>query len=118
METVEVEKIARKTFPIAYTNTKLSKIIYDLLQSNLHPLLLPFCNSACIIFLPNIRPRLLNARNRMISMDICRSLSKKLDIGDWWLIYMLGRNLDPVIYKDVMGEFAKQVEPSKHDRAK
>lgn len=51
-------------------------------------------------------------------MDICRTLSRKLDIGDWWLIYMLGRNLDPVIYKDVMGEFAKQVEPSKHDRAK
>jgi len=31
---------------------------------------------------------------------------------------MLGRNLDPVIYKDVMSEFAKQVELSKHDRAK
>lgn len=51
-------------------------------------------------------------------MEICRSLSRKLDIGDWWLIYMLGRNLDPAIYKEVMSEFAKQVEPSKHDRTK
>uniref|UniRef100_W8AKP4 Innexin n=1 Tax=Ceratitis capitata TaxID=7213 RepID=W8AKP4_CERCA len=73
---------------------------------------------ACIIFMPKFRPRLLNARNRMVPMEICRSLSRKLDIGDWWLIYMLGRNLDPAIYKDVMSEFAKQVEPSKHDRTK
>lgn len=66
---------------------------------------------AFIIFMPAIRPRLLNARNRMVPREICQSLSRKLDIGDWWLLYMLGRNLDPIIYKDVLAELAKQVEP-------
>ncbi|CAD7087332.1 unnamed protein product [Hermetia illucens] len=66
---------------------------------------------AMIIFLPKIRPRVLNARNRMVPREICQALSNKLDIGDWWLIYMLGHNLDPIIYKDVLAELAKQVEP-------
>lgn len=64
-----------------------------------------------IYFMPKFRPRILHARNRMIPIETCRSLSRKLELGDWWLIYMLGRNLDPGVYKDVMGEFAKQVEP-------
>lgn len=66
---------------------------------------------ALIIFMPQIRPRLLNTRNKMVPLEICQSLSRKLDVGDWWLIYMLGRNLDPIIYKDVLAELAKQVEP-------
>lgn len=68
--------------------------------------------------MPKFRPRLLNARNRMIPIEICKALSRKLDIGDWWLIYMLGQNLDPIIYKDVLSEFAKQVEPPKDNRSR
>uniref|UniRef100_A0A1A9WPJ9 Innexin n=1 Tax=Glossina brevipalpis TaxID=37001 RepID=A0A1A9WPJ9_9MUSC len=67
---------------------------------------------AIIILVPNFRPRLLHARNRMISLETCRILSERLDIGDWWLIYMLGSNLDPMIYKEVMNEFSKDLEPS------
>lgn len=71
-----------------------------------------------MLFMPKFRPRLLHARNRMISLETCRILSQKLDIGDWWLIYMLGRNLDPVIYKEVMTEFSKEIDPSRYNRAK
>lgn len=72
-----------------------------------------FIIRAVMIFMPNFRPRLLHARNRMINLETCRVLSQRLDIGDWWLIYMLGRNLDPVIYKDVMNEFSKELDPSR-----
>ncbi|CAO1416593.1 unnamed protein product [Diamesa serratosioi] len=68
---------------------------------------------AMIICLPSIRARVLNARNRMVPREIAISVSKKTDIGDWWIIYMLGRNLDPLIYRDVLAELAKQIEPSK-----
>lgn len=87
-----------------------------------------------IIFVPSVRARVLNARNRMVPREIAVSVSKKVDIGDWWIIYMLGknlifvnlfyfintlfqtgRNLDPIIYKDVLAELAKSitVEPKK-----
>ena len=68
-----------------------------------------------IIFVPSIRARVLNARNRMVPREIAISISKKVDLGDWWILYMLGRNLDPIIYKDVLAELAKSitVEPKK-----
>ncbi|KAL7013374.1 hypothetical protein ACKWTF_015360 [Chironomus riparius] len=67
-----------------------------------------------IIFVPSIRARVLNARNRMVPREIATSVSNKVDIGDWWIIYMLGRNLDPIIYKDVLAELAKSITvPSK-----
>ena len=57
-----------------------------------------------IIFVPSIRAKVLNARNRLIPREIAYAVSKKTDIGDWWIIYMLGRNLDPIIYKDVLAK--------------
>lgn len=40
----------------------------------------------------------------------------QVDIGDWWIIYMLGRNLDPIIYRDVLAELSKSitVQPKKN----
>ncbi|CRK92218.1 CLUMA_CG005716, isoform A [Clunio marinus] len=68
-----------------------------------------------IIFVPAVRARVLNARNRMVPRETAVSVSNKVDIGDWWIIYMLGRNLDPIIYKDVLLELSKSIEknPSK-----
>lgn len=66
-----------------------------------------------IIFMPTLRARILNARNRMVPREVAQSVSRKTDVGDWWIIYMLGRNLDPIIFKDVMGELAKRIEPRK-----
>lgn len=70
-----------------------------------------------IIFVPSVRARVLNARNRMVPREIAVSVSNKVDIGDWWIIYMLGRNLDPIIYKDVLAELAKSIkDPSKKNK--
>ena len=29
--------------------------------------------------------------------------------GDWFLLYLLGQNVDPVIFKDIMHELAKKL---------
>lgn len=66
-----------------------------------------------IIFVPSVRSRVLNARNRMVPREIAVSVTKKVDIGDWWIIYMLGRNLDPIIFRDVLAELAKTLPSNK-----
>lgn len=66
-----------------------------------------------IIFMPKLRPRLLNARNRMVPKKVAYTVSRNSDIGDWWILYMLGRNMDPLIYKEVMTELALRVEERK-----
>lgn len=57
-----------------------------------------------------VRARILSARNRMIPSEIARKISQKLDIGDWWVIYMLSRNLDPIIFKDVLSQLLERLE--------
>lgn len=63
---------------------------------------------AMVIFFPRLRPRLMHARNRMVPEEAIESVAKKVSVGDWWVLYMLGRNVDPQIYKDVIAEFAKK----------
>lgn len=57
-----------------------------------------------------VRSAILNARNRMVPRDVAYKISKQLDIGDWWLIYMLGRNLDPIVFKDVLKQLSERLE--------
>lgn len=57
-----------------------------------------------------VRTKILAARNRLIPYEMARKISQKLDIGDWWLIYMLSRNLDPIVYKDVMAQLLERLE--------
>lgn len=66
--------------------------------------------------MPSIRPHILNARNRMVTRSVAKNVSNSLDIGDWWLIYMLGRNLDPIIYRDVLSELANEIDIKKKSR--
>lgn len=46
----------------------------------------------------------------MVPREVAAAVSRKTDLGDWWIIYMLGRNMDPIIFKDVMTELAKRIE--------
>jgi hypothetical protein len=63
-----------------------------------------------IIAVPAVRPHLLHARNRMVPREVAAAISRKTDVGDWWILYMLGRNLDPIIYREVIAELAKKIE--------
>ncbi|KAJ8878181.1 hypothetical protein PR048_022648 [Dryococelus australis] len=71
---------------------------------------------ALILCLPGVRPKLLHARNRMVPREIAESLSRKTEIGDWWILYMLGRNMDAIIYREVVSELAKKIETAASNR--
>lgn len=72
--------------------------------------------SVLIMSMTNVRGAILNARNKMVPRDVAYKISQKLDIGDWWLIYMLGRNLDPIIYKDVLTQLLERLELRTNER--
>lgn len=75
-----------------------------------------FSCRALIIASPNIRSAILNARNRMVPRDIADRISKELDIGDWWLVYMMGRNVDPIIFKDLLTELVQHITPQRKQK--
>ena len=66
--------------------------------------------------MPRLRARILNARNRMVPRSTAIDISENMDLGDWWIIYMLGRNLDPIIFKDVLSELAKEIDTDRKPR--
>ncbi|XP_050663691.1 innexin inx1 [Leptidea sinapis] len=62
-----------------------------------------------IICLPSVRPRLLQARSDSISRKSAEIVSRELDIGDWWLMYMIARNMDPIIYKELIRDLIEDI---------
>lgn len=62
-----------------------------------------------IIFVPRVRARLLHARSRTLPIEMAEAVSRRTDLGDWWLLYMLARNIDPLIYREVISELAKKM---------
>ncbi|XP_043274667.1 innexin inx1 [Venturia canescens] len=64
---------------------------------------------AAIIFAPAIRPRLLHFSSRLLSIETCSNISKKVDIGDWWILYVLSSNMDSLVYRDMLEELTKKV---------
>lgn len=69
-----------------------------------------FFHSIMIFSMASFRAKLLSTRNRMVPHSVARQISNKLDVGDWWLIYMLSRNLDPMIFKDVLEQLLHRLD--------
>ncbi|XP_033228348.1 innexin inx1 [Belonocnema kinseyi] len=67
---------------------------------------------AAIIFAPVIRPRLLQLSSRLLPIETCQSINKKIDLGDWWILYTLSANMDSLVYRDLLQELAKKMGDS------
>jgi len=62
-----------------------------------------------IIFSPYIRAFVLRMRYRRVKRECVEMVISKSFVGDWFLIYLLGQNIDSVIFKDVLHELAKKL---------
>ncbi len=56
-----------------------------------------------------MRAYLLYIRFRLIKREVVNTLVKKSTMGDWFLFYMLGQNVDSIIFKEVMHELARRL---------
>merc|ERR1711935_557838 len=62
-----------------------------------------------IIVSPRIRAYLLYIRYRLIKKECINIIVKQTKMGDWFLLYMLGQNIDAVVFKEVVHELAKKL---------
>lgn len=63
-----------------------------------------------MIFAPVIRPKVIYWNNRMVPEEALNVICRKTSIGDWWILYLLSYNLDPFVYRDIIGELSKKIE--------
>jgi len=62
-----------------------------------------------ICFSGSIRTYLMKIRYRRVRTECIEVIMEKSQVGDWFLMYLLGQNIDQVIFKDVMQELAKRM---------
>eukprot|EP00090_Calanus_glacialis_P018369 TRINITY_DN28506_c0_g1_i1.p1 TRINITY_DN28506_c0_g1~~TRINITY_DN28506_c0_g1_i1.p1 ORF type:complete len:130 (-),score=29.58 TRINITY_DN28506_c0_g1_i1:133-522(-) len=62
-----------------------------------------------IVFFPRIRAYLLYIRFRLIKKECINIIVKKSKMGDFFLLYMMGLNIDSVIFKEVVHELARKL---------
>ncbi|CAG5095240.1 Similar to shakB: Innexin shaking-B (Aedes aegypti) [Cotesia congregata] len=49
-----------------------------------------------------------------LKRDAVETIVRRSKVGDWFLLYMLGENLDTIIYRDVMHELANKLSTRHH----
>jgi hypothetical protein len=62
-----------------------------------------------IVFSPYIRAFVLRLRYKRVKKECIDTIIGKSYVGDWFLFYLLGQNIDSAIFKDVMHELAKKL---------
>uniref|UniRef100_A0A0K8TLK0 Innexin n=1 Tax=Tabanus bromius TaxID=304241 RepID=A0A0K8TLK0_TABBR len=63
-----------------------------------------------VVIGPKVRLLLLRARSRLSSHNDIKNITDKCQIGDWFVLYQLGKNIDPLIYKEVIADLAAKLE--------
>ncbi|BES93293.1 unnamed protein product [Nesidiocoris tenuis] len=64
----------------------------------------------CIVAFPRLRLFLLRARSRLSPLTQIETIANKCQIGDWFIFYQLGKNIDPLIFKELVSDLAKKLE--------
>lgn len=63
-----------------------------------------------VLFWPKVRLYLLRARSRLSDHRDIENIAEKCQIGDWFVLYQLGKNIDPLIYKEVIGDLSAKLD--------
>ncbi|XP_063235922.1 innexin inx2 [Bacillus rossius redtenbacheri] len=63
-----------------------------------------------VCFGSDVRMYLLRARSRLAPHEEIEAISRKCQIGDWFVLYQLGKNIDPLIYKELVSDLVKKLE--------
>ncbi|XP_068234407.1 uncharacterized protein [Palaemon carinicauda] len=61
-------------------------------------------------FTPAFRQILLRTRSRLASPENVEAISRKCQIGDWFVLYQLAKNMDPLIYKEFITDLANKLQ--------
>jgi hypothetical protein len=65
---------------------------------------------AAVIVAPQIRLYLLRCRCDLASRDQIRAIHRKCQIGDWFLLYWLSYNIEPLVYDELIVDLANRFE--------
>lgn len=62
-----------------------------------------------ILICPPVRIYLLHMRFGSVNHDHLNTVVRRGSIGDWFIIYMLGQNVDTIVFKEVIADMARKM---------
>ncbi|CAL7949269.1 unnamed protein product [Xylocopa violacea] len=65
---------------------------------------------AAVVAGPKLRLVLLRARSRLSPPEHIETIADKSQIGDWFVLYQLGKNIDPVVYQQLVADLAIKLQ--------
>ena len=66
-----------------------------------------------ILTVPMTREIMLRARARLAPNNKIETICRESRLGDWFILYQLGKNMDPMIFRDVINSLYKKIEDLK-----
>ena len=73
--------------------------------------------SAFLLIAPSVRTMLLRSRaaQQQGALSALDQVNRKLELGDWKIFYILGLNMEPLVFGELMVEFAEQMKDGNHN---
>ncbi|GAB6024363.1 hypothetical protein CHUAL_009531 [Chamberlinius hualienensis] len=65
---------------------------------------------AMVVVFPNIRQQLLRMRSDLVQKDYVDMVNSKAYLGDWFVLDLLGKNMDGIIFREFIMDLAKRFE--------
>lgn len=62
-----------------------------------------------IIFSPRMRVYIMRIRFRLVRKESIDTIVRESKMGDWYLLFLLGENLDTIIFRDIMQDLANKL---------
>lgn len=63
-----------------------------------------------VLSLRPLRALMIAGQLRYVKRGIVQRIVKRFGYGDWFVLYLLGKNMNPLIYKDLIIELSKELD--------
>lgn len=96
--------------PLNIVNEKIFVILWFWL------IILAFVSTLAVLFrvlvlsLRPLRSLMIAGQLRYVKKNVISRIVKRFGFGDWFILYLLGKNMNPIIYKDLIVELSKELE--------
>ena len=68
-------------------------------------------------FMPALRTNLLRARAKLSKSPLqVTAICRRFGLGDWFVLYQLGKNIDPLIYREFINDLYQQLRDRDEER--
>ena len=62
-----------------------------------------------LLVVPWLRLCIMKARARLVKQVEVEDICRRVRLGDWFILYQLGKNMDPVIFREFMEKLHKRM---------